>query len=408
MRKNILLALLITLLAPFFAGAQGSFFDVKGKEVIGPDGKPFIMRGTNLGNWLMPEGYMFKFTKTNSPKMINEAITELLGPADAARFWDTYLHTYIQQADIHYLRSIGVNSIRIPFNYRLFTNEDYLGANNPARGFKLLDRVIGWCKAEHIYVILDMHAAPGGQTGDNIDDGFGYPFLFKSDYEQGKCVAIWKRIAEHYKNETTIIGYDLLNEPIATYFDANELNPFLEPLYKKITSAIRTVDKNHLVILGGAQWDSNFKAFGAPFDSKLIYQFHKYWTPPTKEVIQDYLDFRDKYNVPIYCGETGENKDGWVDTFKNVLEQNQVGWHYWPYKKMENLSGFVTFSIPANYDMVIAFAESSRTSFEEIRKATPANREAVKKALFDFINNSRFENCRVNKGYVGALGFKTN
>ena len=179
-------------------------------------------------------------------------------------------------------------------------------------------------------------------------------------------------------------------------------------LYKKITDAIRTVDKRHLIILGGAQWDSNFKAFGAPFDSKLVYQFHKYWTPPTKEVIQDYLDFRDKYNVPIYCGETGENKDGWVDTFKNVLEQNHVGWHYWPYKKMENLSGFVTFSIPANYDMVIAFAESSRTSFEEIRKATPANRESVKKALFDFINNSRFENCRVNKGYVGALGFKTN
>lgn len=408
MRKNILLALLITLLAPFFAGAQGSFFDVKGKEVIGPDGKPFIMRGTNLGNWLMPEGYMFKFTKTNSPKMINEAITELLGPADAARFWDTYLHTYIQQADIHYLRSIGVNSIRIPFNYRLFTHEDYLGANDPGRGFKLLDRVIGWCKAEHIYVILDMHAAPGGQTGDNIDDGSGYPFLFKSKPDQQKCIAIWKAIANHYKNETTVIGYDLLNEPIATYFDAKELNPYLEPLYKKITAAIRTVDKNHLVILGGAQWDSNFKAFGAPFDSKLIYQFHKYWTPPTKEVIQDYLDFRDKYNVPIYCGETGENKDGWVDTFKNVLEQNHVGWHYWPYKKMENLSGFVTFSIPANYDMVIAFAESSRTSFEEIRKATPANREAVKKALFDFINNSRFENCRVNKGYVGALGFKTN
>ena len=408
MRKYVLFVLMITLFAPIFAGAQGGFFDVKGKEVIGPDGKPFMMRGTNLGNWLMPEGYMFKFTKTNSPKMINEAITELLGPADAARFWDTYLHTYIQQADIHYLKSIGVNSIRIPFNYRLFTHEDYLGGNDADRGFELLDRVIGWCKTEGIYVILDMHAAPGGQTGDNIDDGFGYPFLFKSDYEQGKCVAIWKKIAEHYKNETTIIGYDLLNEPIATYFDANELNPYLEPLYKKITSAIRTVDKKHLVILGGAQWDSNFKAFGAPFDSKLVYQFHKYWTPPTKEVIQDYLDFRDKYNVPIYCGETGENKDGWVDTFKNVLEQNHVGWHYWPYKKMENLSGFVTFSMPANYDMVIAFAESSRTSFEEIRKATPANREAAKKALFDFINNSRFENCRVNKGYVGALGFKIN
>jgi aryl-phospho-beta-D-glucosidase BglC (GH1 family) len=351
---------------------------------------------------------MFKFNKTNSPKLINEAITELIGPTEASKFWDTYLHSYILEDDIHYLKSIGVNSIRIPFNYRLFTNEDYLGANDANRGFELLDRVIGWCKKEGIYVMLDMHAAPAGQTGDNIDDGYGYPFLFKSEKDQDKCAAIWKTIADHYKNETIIMGYDLLNEPIATYFDANDLNPHLEPVYKKITSAIREVDKNHIVILGGAQWDSNFKPFGPPFDSKLIYQFHKYWTPPTKAVIQDYIDVRDKYNVPIYCGETGENKDGWVDTFRNVLEQNRIGWHYWPYKKMENLAGFVTFDKPANYDKVITYAESPHGTFEEIRKATPADREAIKKALYDFINNSKFENCRVNKGYVGALGFKIN
>jgi aryl-phospho-beta-D-glucosidase BglC (GH1 family) len=408
MKKNILLVLFLALLSPFCLKAQQGFVGVKGKEVITPNGKPFIMRGTNLGNWLMPEGYMFKFSKTNSPKLINEAITELLGPAEASKFWDAYLNNYVREADIHYLKSIGVNSIRIPFNYRLFTNEDYLGANDANRGFRLMDKVIGWCKKEGIYVILDMHAAPAGQTGDNIDDGYGYPFLFKSEAAQAKCAAIWKKIADHYKNETTVIGYDLLNEPIATYFDASEFNPHLEPVFKKITAAIRQVDKNHIIILGGAQWDSNFKPFGQPFDSKLVYQFHKYWTKPTKEVIQDYIDFRDKYNVPIYCGETGENTDGWVDTFKNVLEQNHIGWHYWPYKKIDNTRGFVTFSVPENYDKVIAFAESPRSSFEEIRKATPKDREAIKKALYDFINNSRFENCRVNKGYVGALGFKTD
>jgi aryl-phospho-beta-D-glucosidase BglC (GH1 family) len=408
MRKNIAIVLFMALLSPFYIKAQQGFVGVKGKEIVTPDGKPFMMRGTNLGNWLMPEGYMFKFNKTNSPKLINEAITELLGPAEASKFWNAYLHAYVQEADIHYLKRIGVNSIRIPFNYRLFTREDYLGANDANRGFELLDKVIGWCKKEGIYVILDMHAAPAGQTGDNIDDGYGYPFLFKSEADQNKCAAIWKKIANHYKNETIIIGYDLLNEPIATYFDANDLNPHLEPVYKKITAAIRQVDKNHIIILGGAQWDSNFKPFGQPFDPKLVYQFHKYWTKPTKEVIQEYIDFRDKYNVPIYCGETGENTDGWVDTFKNVLEQNHIGWHYWPYKKMDNTRGFVTFNVPANYDKVIAFAESPRATFEEIRKATPADREAVKKALYDFIDNSRFENCRVNKGYVGALNFKTD
>ncbi|HEX3385772.1 MAG TPA: cellulase family glycosylhydrolase, partial [Mucilaginibacter sp.] len=327
---------------------------------------------------------------------------------EAKLFWQKYQDSYITQPDIHYLKTIAVNSIRIPFNYKLFTTENYMGQNDPDRGFVLLDRVIGWCKTEGIYVILDMHAAPGGQTGDNIDDGYGYPFLFKSEASQQLCADIWKSIADHYKNETIILGYDLLNEPIATYFSAKELNPYLEPVFKKITAAVREVDKNHIIILGGAQWDSNFKPFGQPFDPKLVYQFHKYWTKPAKEVIQDYIDFRDKYNVPIYCGETGENTDGWCDTFKNVLEQNHIGWHFWPYKKVDNTRGFVTFDVPANYSQVIEFAEKPRSSFEDIRKATPSDREIIKKALYDFIENSKFEHCRVNKGYVGALGFKTD
>lgn len=409
MKKAIVHFVVLTMLClPFYLQAQQrKFISVKGKEVIDVNGKPFLMRGTNLGNWLIPEGYMFKFKNVNSPRLINEAFCELIGPGETREFWEKYLHTYITEGDIHYLKTLGVNSIRIPFSYRLFTYEDYLGQNNPNRGFELLDRVIGWCKKEHIYVMLDMHSAPGGQTGDNIDDGYGYPFLFKNAASQKLCADIWRRIADHYKNETTILGYDLLNEPIATYFNKDDFNPGLEPLYKKITAAVRSVDKNHIIILGGAQWDSNFAPFGPPFDSKLIYQFHKYWTDPTKAVIQDYIDFRDKYNVPVYCGETGENKDEWVGAFKTVLEQNNIGWHYWPYKKMDNVAGFVTFDIPAGYDKIIAYTEKSRSSFEEIRKASPENRELIKKALYDFINNSRFENCRPNTGYITALGLGT-
>ena len=407
-KKQIRISLFLTLvlITPFIAKAQSNgFISTRGKEVIGPDKKPFLMKGTNLGNWLIPEGYMFKFSKINSPKLINEAITELIGPEDAKIFWQKYLDNYITRADIHYLKSTGMNSIRIPFNYKLFTNEDYLGENNPNRGFELLDRVIGWCKQEGIYVILDMHCAPGGQTGDNIDDGYGYPFLFQSAMCRQQTIQIWTRIAAHYKNETAVLGYDLLNEPIAHYFKADSLNHYLEPFYKELTKAIRTVDKNHIMVLGGAQWDSNMKMFGPPFDSKIIYTFHKYWTKTTTiDVIQEYVDFRNKYNVPIYCGETGENKDEWVHDFRVTLDQNNIGWHYWPYKKMENVAGIVTFKMPANYDKVVAYAESPRVSFEDIRKAAPANREELKKALFDMLDNCKFENCTPNKGYIEALG----
>ena len=385
---------------------QQKFITTKGKEIIGVDGKPFLIRGTNLGNWLVPEGYMFKFNKTSSAKLINESFNQLIGPVATRAFWKKYLDNYITEADIHYLKSTGINSIRIPFNYRLFTNEDYMGGEGEARGFALLDRVIGWCKKEGLYVLLDMHCAPGGQTGDNIDDSDGYPFLYESKENRALTTTIWTKITKRYKNETIILGYDLLNEPIPHFADTAKFNPMLEPLYKAITKAIRAVDKNHIVFLGGAQWDSNFGIFGIPFDSKAVYTFHKYWTDTTTAVIQDYIDFRNKYNVPIYCGETGENKDAWVGGFRNTLEKNNIGWHYWPYKKLNNESGFITFKMPQFYEQVIQFADTTRSSFDEIRKVRPVKAAEIKTAMEGFLNNCQFKNCTINKGYIKALGLK--
>ncbi len=404
--KNLLPAALLMFVGLNLPALGQGFIDVKGKDIIGPDHKPFLIRGTNLGNWLIPEGYMFKFKAASSPRLINQVITELIGPDEASAFWEKYLHSYITQADIHYLKSIGVNSIRVPFNYRLFTDESYLGASNANRGFELIDPIVKWCKAEGMYVLLDMHCAPGGQTGDNIDDGAGYPFLFENEASQALTASIWKRIAAHYKDDTTIMGYDLLNEPIAHYFDKEKFNPLLEPLFKRITKAVREVDKNHMVFLGGAQWDSNFKVFGQPFDSKLVYTFHKYWTKTTPDVIQEYVDFRDRYNVPIYCGETGENNDQWVTEFRQLLEKSNIGYHYWPYKKMNATAGVITFDQPAAYEQVIAYEKTERNSFEAIRKAAPADRAAIKAALYQMIENSTFKNCKPNEGYIKGLGLR--
>ena len=386
--------------------AQNQFIRTKGKEIVGTDGKPFQIKGTNLGNWLVPEGYMFKFKNVNSPRMIDQVFRELLGPGETNEFWKKYLDNYITEADINFLKKIGVNSIRIPFNYRLFNNEWYMGGSGDERAFHLLDRVINWCKKNQIYVLLDMHAAPGGQTGDNIDDGYGYPFLFDDEESKQLVTDIWKKIATHYKNESIILGYDLLNEPIAHYFDSAHFNPLLEPLYKRIVNAVRQIDPKHLIFLGGAQWDSNFAPFGPPFDKKLVYTFHKYWTSPTQNVIQPYVDFANKYQVPIYCGETGENTDEWVMSFRKLLDSNNIGWHFWPYKKIDNTRGFVQFDVPEFYDQVIAYAETPKKNFEEIRKARPKDIDQIRKALQGFLNNCRLEHCKPNVGYVEALGFK--
>jgi endoglucanase len=405
MRKiSGLLLLLLLSIQLVYSQSASKFVGVKGKDIIGPDGKNLLLRGTNLGNWLVPEGYMFKFEQTNAPRMINETLSQLIGPDATREFWKKYLTNYITAGDIHYLKSLGMNSIRVPFNYRMFTDPQYLGGTGESVAFAILDRLVGWCKQENLYVLLDMHCAPGGQTGDNIDDSYGYPYLYDNPASQDLTIRLWRKIAAHYKNETAILGYDLLNEPIATHFDASHFNPLLEPLYKRIVKAIREVDGNHLVFLGGSQWDSNFKIFGAPFDKKLVYTFHKYWTATTQDVIQEYIDFRDKYHVPIYCGETGENDDKWIMEFRQLLERQNIGWHFWPYKKMDNTSGIITFKMPPSYSLVKNYADSARPNFEQMRKQRPNNMAAVKQALDEFLSNCLFPNCSPNSGYITALG----
>jgi endoglucanase len=395
---------LLSLIASSATNGQSKFVTIRGKEFISPAGKPLLLRGTNLGNWLLPEGYMFKFKTASSPRLIQTVVNELIGEDEARRFWKAYRENYITREDIHFIKQSGFNSVRVPFSYRLFVSEaEPQKLEGP--GYELLDHVVDWCRKEDVYVILDMHAAPGGQTGDNIDDSWGYPFLFESPESQALTANLWRKIAARYHDDPTVIGYDLLNEPIAHYFDTANLNPKLEPLYRKVVAGIREVDKNHVVFLGGAQWDGNFKVFGPPFDNKLAYTFHKYWMDVNKGAIQEYLDFRDKYNVPVWMGESGENTDEWIASFRALLEQNDISWCFWPYKKLDATSCIASINRPAEWEAIVTYANGPRTTFEEVRKNRPP-RDKAQKALSDYLERIKFANCRINQGYLKALGLK--
>ncbi|HPG38538.1 MAG TPA: glycoside hydrolase family 5 protein [bacterium] len=404
MKKHYLVVALVLVLlwgCSNSGSSQNRFVRVEGKEFIAPDGKPILLRGMNLGNWLVPEGYMFKFRHATSPRLINTVISELVGPAEARNFWAQYYDNYIRREDIQFIKQCGMNSIRVPFNYRLFTPEDHPGVwLGP--GFEMLDRVIGWCKEAGIWVILDMHCAPGGQTGDNIDDSWGWPSLFESEESQKRVAEVWQKIAARYADEPTVLGYDLLNEPIPHWDEVQYLNDRLEPLYKQITAAIRKVDKNHIIILGGRRWDTSFDIFGPPFDDKLAYTFHKYWSDVTDSSIQEYLDFRDKYNVPLWMSESGENNYEWIGSFTDLLEKYNIGWCFWPYKKMEAPSCIVTFAKPEYWDEIKEYADNAGTGFNE-RRAKRPDPQHVQAALQGFLQYCQFENCTVNDGYLQAL-----
>lgn len=414
--KNIFYVLLLTGLFASYQQKQAqmegavpapaTFVHVSGQDLIQPDGRKLFIKGTNLGNWLNPEGYMFGFNKTNSGRFIDEMFCQLVGPDFVTEFWKQFKDSYITRKDVEFIASTGANTIRLPFHYKLFTDEDYMGLKAGQDGFARVDSVVSWCRDSRLYLILDMHDAPGGQTGDNIDDSYGYPWLFDSEASQQLFCDIWRKIADYYKNEPVILGYELINEPIAPYFaNMEELNAKLEPLHKRVVKVIREVDNNHIILIGGSQWNGNFKPFkDAKYDDKLMYTCHRYGGEPTKEAILEIINFRDSVNLPMYMGEIGHNTDEWQAAFCKVMEDNNIGYTFWPYKKKDG-SCFMSIKTPENWEQVIAFSEAPRSTYKEIRDAQP-DQEAIKKAMIDFIENSKCENCIPQAGYVRSLGLQ--
>jgi aryl-phospho-beta-D-glucosidase BglC (GH1 family) len=168
MRLLLALLLLLGLAAP---AAAESLVRIEGKNFIAPDGRPLSIKGISLGNWLMPEGYMFKFEVAKSPRQIFSAFDRLLGSEHAASFWTEFRDTYIARDDIRFIKSVGFNTVRIPLHYHLFMTDQ---GEMTGEGWALLDRVLGWVREAGLFAIVDLHAAPGGQTGINHDDGPGY------------------------------------------------------------------------------------------------------------------------------------------------------------------------------------------------------------------------------------------
>ena len=410
MRKS-LLYICVLLLAACTAGsgeksAKG-FVTVQGHDLIKPNGEKLFIQGTNLGNWLNPEGYMFGFGRTNSAWMIDLMMKEAVGPDATADFWKQFKDNYVTKADIDFIAQQGANTIRLPFNYKLFTDEDYMGLTGPKDGFERIDSVVSWCKANGLYLILDMHDCPGGQTGDNIDDGHGYPWLFESEKSQELFCKIWQQIAFRYRQETTILGYELMNEPIAHYFENRyELYKLLQPLYKKTVAAIRKVDENHIILLGGAHWNSFFWMLDdASYDDKLMYTCHRYGGPATKEAITHYINFRDSINRPMYMGEFGHNTMEWQADFVKVLKQNNIGYTFWPYKKVDN-SCMMAIQRPEGWDsIVVKYSETSRNTYQEWREARP-DQAKFRQLLSEFAKNCRIENCTPQNDYIQSMGLK--
>lgn len=395
--RLVLLILLGLMAVAGPVAADSRLVRTEGRSFVAPDGSVLQIKGISLGNWLMPEGYMFKFEVSKSPRQIYGAFDRLLGSDEAAAFWKTYRDRYIAEDDIRFIRSVGFNTVRIPLHYALFMTDD--GAMQ-GDGWALLDRVLGWVREAGLYAIVDLHAAPGGQTGINHDDGPGYPLMFYVPKHREMTVKLWAAIAKRYAGNPAILGYDLLNEPIAPYHDVATLNPRLEPFYREATAAVRAVDPGRVIILAGGQWSSSFDMFGPPFADNLAYTYHSFWASTKRDSIQRHLNFSARYNVPLFLGETGEFTDDWNEGFRKLHESHGIGWSFWTYKNLDTPSTVVSIPRPEGWNEIVAFAD--------YRTPTKPPDELIARAMAQYLDNMRLPNATVRWSYLASLGLRSS
>ena len=408
--KNLFLPFLALL--TFSSYSQG-FLHQKGQEIVDEKGNNVLLRGLGLGGWMVQEGYMLKTADfAGTQYKIKAKITELIGEKNTAEFYDAYLKNGITKRDIDSLAAWGFNSVRLPMHYNLYTlpieDEKVAGENTwLEKGFKMTDELLSWCAANKIYLILDLHAAPGGQGKDaNISDyDTTKPSLWESKANQDKMIAFWKKIAERYKESPWIGAYDIINEPNWNFTGTNqngcdeESNAPLRKLQVDITKAIREVDKNHLIFIEGNCWGNNYNGIFPLWDDNMGLSFHKYWNENNTESIQKFLDYRKQYNVPIWLGESGENSNVWFTQCISLMETNNIGWAYWPMKKIENIAGVTSVTMNPDFQVLLDYWKNGGT------KPTEA---FAKKALMQQAENFKMENLTIKPDVIDAMFRQVN
>ena len=395
MLKNFLFYLLLFFTS--FSFSQN--LKTEGKIIVDGDGNEVLLRGYAPGGWLLIEGYMMHETdgSIGAQHQIKSNLVSLMGAEKTEEFFKKWRENHFTKRDVDSLASWGFNSIRVPLHYNLFTlpiqEEPTAGENTwLEEGFSIVDNVLAWAKPHNMYIILDLHAAPGGQgrNTDISDYDPNKPSLWESEQNKSKTVALWRKIAERYKDNEWIGGYDLLNE---TNWDLPE-GKDLKDLFVRITNAIREVDDKHIIIIEGNDYANNFTGLLPPWDDNMAYSFHKYWNSTNEDDLNWILPIREQYDVPLWMGESGENSNTWYTDAVSLFENNNVGWAWWAMKKIGSVNSPYRIVVNDGYQKILNYWKDEGDK--------PTEQEAYD-AMMKLADNALSENCLYRNGISDAL-----
>ena len=259
--------------------------------------------GLNLGNYLLIEPWMTGITvgdptRTEDDWNIREKLAERFGEEEAERLIGIYQDAYLQAIDFdNILQGLKANLVRLPIYYRAIRDiDEATGEWKPGSDFNFaqVDRIVDFCADRDIYVLLDLHGAPGAQNKEfhsgrtsaaSPSEGF-YHKLFdpNNDIYRQRTIELWEAFAEHYKDDTTVMGYDLLNEPsgaVDAFYYPNKQDGYtaLWDFYNQLYLAIRQIDPHHVILMEAIPSDKDWDTLPNPADynwTNVAYEFHYY------------------------------------------------------------------------------------------------------------------------------------
>jgi endoglucanase len=340
---------------------DSNFLTVKGDQIVNGRGERVVLRGFGLGGWMNMENFITGYAGNEEAQ--RDAVRSVLGQEKYEFFYDRLLTYFFEEDDARYIQSLGLNLLRLPVNYRHF-EDDMRPFEIKEEGFKHLDRAIELCSRYGIYTIIDLHAVQGYQQQDWHSDNPTHKALFwQHKHFQDRAVHLWEVFAERYKGNPWIAGYNPINEP----YDVGEA--MIDGVYRRMVSAIRAIDPDHVLFLEGNRYSKDFHMFPETLPNS-VYTNHLYAAPGFIEggpypgetngehwdqetIVEEYFnnsEFMIKHHVPVWVGEFGPvytgdpQKDAMRYHLLNdqlkVYNHYQANWAIWLYKDI-GLQGVV-------------------------------------------------------------------
>lgn len=341
---------------------ESRWLAVDGAVLRDANGAEVRLRGVGVGGWLNMENFITGYPGTES--LHRSTMRAALGPERADRLFARFLTAFFGDEDTAFLASLGLNTVRIPVNYH-HLQEDLEPDRIRAGAFDRLDRAVRAGAEVGLWTVIDLHALPGAQNHHwHSDNPFFAPQLWSQRDYQDRTVAIWEAIAEHYREEPWVAGYNLINEP------ADESTQALVELHARLAAAIRNVDPRHILFLEGNRYGRDFDGFGDPI-TNAVYAFHQYPAPGSVQggpypgvtaghhwdkaavatEMKELTRYQRTRGVPAWAGEFGPVYSGnpETDASRRTLLRDQldlyesagIGWSLWAYKDI-GLQGLVS------------------------------------------------------------------